>query len=167
VSERNKTLFRDAIEEVWNKRNLDVADRYFATDVIVHHPLDRNLHGLDGLKQFPIAFHAAFSDLNVTIEHVLADRDRIGARWIIHGTHDGTFMNVPPTGRAVTIPVNEVLRVEDGKLKELWLEINTLAVAQQLGIIPAIEKVPKPFLKLVSMIQRWKAKRSGTGGAAA
>jgi predicted ester cyclase len=156
TSEENITLFRRAVEIVWNG-DLERAGEFFAADVIVHHPIQKEpFYGLEGFKQFPRMLRQGFPDLNVTIERVISDGDRIGARWVIHGTHTGTFPLLPlrPTGRRITLPVNEILHVRDGKLAELWLELNILSVAQQLGVLPPLEKLPPALLKIVGRLQQ-------------
>jgi SnoaL-like polyketide cyclase len=81
------------------------------------------------------ALLGGFSDLRVTVEHAIADRDLVGARWIIRGTHDGTYRGVPSTGNRVTIPVHEIVRVRDRRLAEMWFGINLLGVAQRKGLL--------------------------------
>jgi predicted ester cyclase len=154
-SEENVALFRRAVEVVWNG-DLNRADEVFTSDVIVHHPIQKEpFYGLEGFKQFPRMLRQGFPDLHVTIEKVIAEGDRIGARWVIHGTHTGTFPLLPlrPSGRKMTLPVNEILHVRDGKLAELWLELNILSVAQQLGVIPPLDKLPPQLLKIVGRLQ--------------
>jgi steroid delta-isomerase-like uncharacterized protein len=155
TTEDNVTLFRNAVELVWNG-DLDRAGEFFASDVIVHHPIQKEpFYGLEGFKQFPRMLRQGFPDLHVTIERVISEGDRIGARWIIHGTHNGTFPLLPlrPSGRKLTLPVNEILHVRDGKLAELWLELNILSVAQQLGVLPPLDKLPPQLLKIVGRLQ--------------
>jgi len=155
TTDDNVTLFRNAVDLVWNG-DLERASEFFASDVIVHHPIQKEpFYGLEGFKQFPRMLRQGFPDLHVTIERVISDGDRIGARWIIHGTHTGTFPLLPlrPSGRRITLPVNEILHVRDGKLAELWLELNILSVAQQLGVIPPLEKLPPQLLKIVGRLQ--------------
>jgi steroid delta-isomerase-like uncharacterized protein len=159
MSEENKALVRRALEDVWNRGDLVAADEIFAGDVVMHHPTEPEpIHGLEGFKRFPVMLRAGFPDLKVTVEQLIAEGDRVGARWTIRGTHRGSFMDVPPTGRQVTIPINEVLRVSDGRIQELWLELNVLGVAQQLGVIPPLEKLPPQLLWLIGRGQRLGAK---------
>ena len=156
TTDDNLTLFRNAVELVWNG-DLERAGEFFASDVIVHHPIQKEpFYGLEGFKQFPRMLRQGFPDLHVTIERVISEGDRIGARWIIHGTHTGVFPLLPlrPSGRKMTLPVNEILHVRDGKLAELWLELNILSVAQQLGVLPPLDKLPPQLLKIVGRLQK-------------
>jgi len=155
ISNDNETLFRNAVELVWNG-DIERAGEFFASDVIVHHPIQKEpFYGLEGFKQFPRMLKQGFPDLHVTIERVITDGDKIGARWIIHGTHKGVFPLLPlrPSGRKITLPVNEILHVRDGKLAELWLELNILSVAQQLGVLPPLDKLPPQLMKIVGRLQ--------------
>ena len=79
---------------------------------------------------------AAFHGLNVTIDDIMADGDKVTARFTARGTHKGEFMGLPPTGKPITMTGIEIFRVENGKITELWGEANLMGLMQQLGILP-------------------------------
>lgn len=81
-------------------------------------------------------FRAAFPDLSVTVDEVIAEGDWTYLRWHGSGTHQGQLMSIPPTGKPVQITGMDILKLEDGKIKERWAEVNALALMQQLGVIP-------------------------------
>jgi predicted ester cyclase len=58
-------------------------------------------------------------------------------RWSGSGTHTGQLMNIPPTGKSVRITGMDILKLENGKIKERWAEIDALGLMQQLGVIPS------------------------------
>ncbi len=58
-------------------------------------------------------------------------------RGSIRGTHQGELMGIPPTGKAVTVPLIDVNRIAGGQLAERWAEADMLGLLQQLGVIPA------------------------------
>jgi predicted ester cyclase len=74
------------------------------------------------------AMRAAFPDLRVTIEDMLADGDRVVTRQTFAGTHRGEWLGVPPTGRVVSWALIDIVRLEGGRLEEHW------AVADMLGL---------------------------------
>ena len=82
------------------------------------------------------AFSAAFPDLWLTVEDILADGDRVAARVTFRGTHRGEFQGIPPTERQVTFSAIEFNRMEGGKVAEHWVELDLLGLLQQLGAIP-------------------------------
>jgi predicted ester cyclase len=83
------------------------------------------------------ALRAALPDLQVTVEDLLAEGDKVALRLRGRGTHRGPFAGVAPTGRPVALTSMELLRLAGGKLVEHWDEFDTLGVLQQLGAIPA------------------------------
>jgi predicted ester cyclase len=82
------------------------------------------------------ACRAAFEGLNVTIEDMVAEGDKVAARFTAHGIHKGVFMGLPPTGMHITMTGIEIFRIENDKIAEFWGEANLIGLMQQLGILP-------------------------------
>jgi predicted ester cyclase len=61
-------------------------------------------------------------------------------RGVFAGTHRGDFMGIPATGRKVSIKYLDIWRLENGKAKENWVQMDMLGMMQQLGVIPAPEQ---------------------------
>ena len=98
----------------------------FAANVDLQFPLD------EIAKFLANVLHPAFPDLRVTIEDQVAEGDKVVTRKTITGTHSGALMGIAPTGRAVSISVIDIVRIEDGRYAEHW-GVNTLpAVLVQL-----------------------------------
>jgi predicted ester cyclase len=134
--EANKQLYRSYIEEVWNKRNPSIADRYLAVNLIEH-----NQHlpsGLGGRKQFVTAVLAGFSDYHAEIQDVLADGDKVVARVLWTGTQDGPFLGRPATGKKLRFSTADFFRIENGKFVEHWDVVDSLPRAIALGLVPAL-----------------------------
>jgi steroid delta-isomerase-like uncharacterized protein len=89
------------------------------------------------MKNVIVTCRAAFHDLNVTVDDIMAVEDRVTARFTARGIHKGEFMGLPPTGKAITMTGIEIFRIKDGKIVELWGEVNLMGLMQQLGILPA------------------------------
>ena len=89
------------------------------------------------MKETITACRAAFEHLDVTVKDMVAEGDKVAARFTACGTHQGSFMNLPPTGKPITMTGIEIFRIEDGKIAELWGEANLLGLRVQLGIVPS------------------------------
>jgi steroid delta-isomerase-like uncharacterized protein len=89
---------------------------------------------LRGYAMFP----AAFPDLHTAVEDVIAEGDKVAVRWTTRGTHQGSLMGIPPTGRQVTMTAIHILRLADGKIAEGWVNFDALGMLQQVGAIPAM-----------------------------
>jgi predicted ester cyclase len=68
---------------------------------------------------------------------MIAESDNVTARFTARGIHKGDFMSLPATGKPVTMTGIEIFRIENGKIVELWGEVNLLGLMQQLGVFSA------------------------------
>jgi steroid delta-isomerase-like uncharacterized protein len=158
-AEENAGYIRHGIEEIFNRRNMSVADLRFADDVVLHSPAGREpLRGRETLKGFIGKLHTAFPDLRVSVEDLVAAGDRVVTRCTTRGTQDGDYFGTPPTGNAVTMSEVQIYRIVDGRIVELWLLFDVLGVLQQLGVIPA-NGLPAPLLSLICWNQRRASRR--------
>ena len=81
---------------------------------------------------------AAFPDLQMATEDVIASGEKAVARVRVTGTHKGAFMGIPATGRRVDVTLIDITRFgDDGRACEHWGVVDQLAMMQQLGAIPA------------------------------
>lgn len=87
----------------------------------------------EGVKQMFAAMHAAFSGFRMNVEAVLAEGDRVAVRATMTGTHTGEFMGAPPTGNAVSVPLVDWFRIENGRVAEHWGVLDTGALMMQIG----------------------------------
>jgi predicted ester cyclase len=132
--EANKALLRRSIEEIWNQRNPEAAERYIAADLIEHNP---NIpQGLEGRKKFIAAVQAAFSDYHAEVQEIIAEGDKLVARIVWTGTQDGSFLGRPATGNRLRFSTSDFLRIENGKFVEHWDVVDSLPRAIALGLVP-------------------------------
>ncbi len=139
-AEEMKALVRRAWDEVYNQRNLEFIDEVFVDDVIVHEP-DRELHGTAELKQYNATYFDGFPDLTVSLDDVIAEGDKVVARWTFRGTHQGEVEGLgPPTGRSFELEGITIHRFEGEKVVEFWERYDNLSLLQQLGLFPEEEQ---------------------------
>jgi len=133
MSEENKALARRAWEAL---KNPDLLDEVYAADVVWHEP-DREIHGIEEAKQFVSMYRTAMPDVNVTIEDVIAEGDKVVTRVTLRGTHQGETEEFgPPTGRQIEGEGITISRIEGGKIVEDWDAYDNLTTLQQLGLAP-------------------------------
>ncbi|NEQ19578.1 MAG: ester cyclase [Microcoleus sp. SIO2G3] len=87
------------------------------------------LYRCDGAHAFPDGCH--------TFEDVIAEGDKVVTRGAFSGTHQGEIMGILPTGKQVKFSVIHIDRVMDGKVVEHWGQGDTMALMQQLGVVPS------------------------------
>src|ERR671912_1831251 len=134
TAEENKALVRHFVEEFWNEGNAAAADELMAPDAEIHMPTGEVVD-VDGLKGFAGAFRQAFPDWHSTFEELVAEGDRVAERWTGRGTHQGELQGNPPTGKRVEAPGSVFYRIVDGKIVELWGQLDMMSLMQQLGVI--------------------------------
>jgi steroid delta-isomerase-like uncharacterized protein len=139
MSEENKAIHRRALEEVYGRGNLDVADELVSPDWVDHDPSapPEMRRGPEGVKQQAAMYHEAFPDLEMTIDEQIAEGDLVMTRWTARGTHQGDLMGMPGTGKRVEVTGITVSRVSGGKLQEDWTNWDGLGMMQQIGALPA------------------------------
>jgi len=132
----NKALVRRFLEEAYNQGNLAVGDELLAADCVFYTPAP--IPGISGWKQFATAFLTAFpDDLQVTIDDMFSNGDKVAARWTARGTHRGPLRGVPPSGNMVTWLGMAIYSLADSKITEVWGLNDALGIMQQIGAIPS------------------------------
>jgi steroid delta-isomerase-like uncharacterized protein len=138
----NKTVVRRYYEEVFNQRMTGLIDHLAVEAYIEHDPFPGQGNGRADLAARDQAILGAFSPLQFRLEDLIAEDDRVVARWSQTGTHTGAFMGILPTGRQFTITGIDVHKLEDGRMAEHWHVVDLYGLLQQLGAIPAPDATP-------------------------
>ena len=136
-TEANKATVRRFYEEVFNQKNRAAIEEFVDRNGIDHALPPGLPAGIEGSKQFITMYLTAFPDLHFTVEDMIAEGDKVVARLTTGGTQQGEFMGIPPTGKQATITAIDINRIVGGKSVEHWLNMDTLGLLQQLGVIPA------------------------------
>jgi len=136
-AEENKALIRRYIEEL-DKGNTAIVDQLVAANCVVHYPGGLDVRGPEALKEHAAKFYTAFPDFLHTIEDIVAEEDKVVARFTNRGTHKGEFMGIAPTGKQVTFTAIGISRITEGKLVEAWVDYDALGLLQQLGAVPPL-----------------------------
>ena len=134
--EENKAVVRRFVEEVQSQGRLEAIDELLAPTFVNHSAPPGLPPTLEGARQLMALFRAAFPDGVMAIEDMLAEGNTVVTRKTFHGTHQGEFMGIPPTGRRVATQIIDIVRVVDGRVVEHWNAVDNLGMLQQLGVIP-------------------------------
>ena len=93
--------------------------------------------GLEGLKDILRAMRAGFPDIVFSIQEQIAEGDKVASRFEWTGTHTGEFLGVPATARHVRVWGIVIDRLENGRIKETRIIMDTLGLMTQLGALPS------------------------------
>ena len=135
--ENNKNTFRRYVDEVWKDQNLDIVDEIFAEKYRSHQSDDTVLErGPDDVKKFVTEYRSAFSDIEVTVQHMIGEDDRVVNRWTLRLTHTGEFRGIPATNKRITITGIGIYRFSgEGKVIESWDSLDQLGMLKQLDAV--------------------------------
>ena len=136
-AEENKAVvrrFNEGVRQFFQTGDLSGLDELCAPDFVHHGP--GIPPDLEGFKQLVPVFRAAFSDVEVEIEDLIAAGDRVVDRITVRGTHTGEFMGIPPSGKRWEMQEMHIARIVDGKIAERWTMVDMFGLLQQIGGIP-------------------------------
>jgi len=135
----NKAAFRRFSDAV-NSGNMELVsqtiDQLVEPNAHIRTPLPSAATGAALLKEVFSRLHRAFPDLHLTIEDLVAVREKLVARDTVTGTHKGDYMGVAPTGRFITYDEIFICRFANGKIAETWGIVDVLSQLRQLGALP-------------------------------
>jgi steroid delta-isomerase-like uncharacterized protein len=137
IGDAAKAVVRRNTEEVQSGGNFALFEELFADDFVDHTPQPNMTPNKAGARSLYHALRTAFPDFRAEIHWQAADGDLVTTYKTYHGTHQGTFLGVAPTGRKIHFETVDAMRVRDGKIVEHWGVANLFAVMQQLGALPS------------------------------
>jgi predicted ester cyclase len=123
----NAAIARRYFDEILNKGSAAAIDAIVAPDVVFRNP-PVIVKGIADFRKLVAALRGAFPDLHFTLEDELADGNKVATRWVMRGTQGTTTLNV--TGM-------DIFQIENGKIRQIWVNMDTLSQAQQMGTAPA------------------------------
>jgi predicted ester cyclase len=135
-TEQNKAVVRRVFEELNKQNYLVLLEEFCARDYVWHSAPPGISPDLAGTKQLHTALFTAFPDLHWVVDDLIAEGDKVVARLTVHGTHQGEFMGMPPSGKVVTYTGIAICRFAGSKAVEYWSSVDLLGLLQQLGVIP-------------------------------
>ncbi len=137
MSDENKALVVRWFEEVWNKGRTDAIDEMLAADGVVHGlsaEAGVPLKGPVGFRPFHETFRGAFPEIQVTVEDLIAEGDKVAVRCSVRGTHSGDHLGIAATNAPVEFHGIGIARIADGKIVEAWNNFDFLTMNHQIGI---------------------------------
>jgi steroid delta-isomerase-like uncharacterized protein len=137
-TENNKALLRRWFDEVWNKGRAEAIDEMFAEDGIAHglsEAPESPLRGPAGFQPFHETFRGAFPDIEVVVEDMIAEGDKVVARCSVRGKHSGDHLGVAASNAPVDFTGIAIVRIKDGKIVEAWNNFDFMRMNKQIGIM--------------------------------
>jgi|SRR3989304_5807511 len=121
----NKVLVRRVYEQI-NQGKLDAFFNLCTADY-VEHLTDRDM-SLEQSKEFEARFFVDFGNINITVNHMVAEGDEVAVMVTWRATHKGT-------GKKIEMTNANIFKIANGKFTEIW-NVTDIRLAQQLGMVP-------------------------------
>ncbi len=130
----NKRMAREFIEEMFNKGNLESANRFVASDFI-YHAIGEDINGLDKFKEFVANDHITFRDMHFTYIDGIAEGSKVATTWFLEGIQQREFRGIPATNKKFETVGVIIFRFHGDQIKEGWSIVDGLTPAIGLGLV--------------------------------
>ena len=140
AAQDNKRLIRRALDEIYTKGDLELADELVHPDFIDHEPAHpEQPSGPESVKRTVRHLQGMFGGLRFEVEDEIAEGDRVAQRVTMSGRQTGPLMGREPTGRQFAVRHIYIWRIADDKIVEHWGSLDDLGLLGQLGLLPTGE----------------------------
>ena len=138
MSEENKQLIRRWFAEVWNNGRAGAIEEMFAENGIAHGLSDdpsQPITGPQEFRPFHTLFRDAFPNMEIVVEDIVAEGDKVAARCSVRAKHEGDFMGREATQSPVEFTGITIVRIANGKIVEAWNNFDFMRLHKQVGLI--------------------------------
>jgi steroid delta-isomerase-like uncharacterized protein len=136
-TEANKAIVRRLFDDVWNAGRTDSIAELYAEDYVAdYRPYAPLRRGRDGIRDMVQRAWATYPDYHEELIEMIAEGDKVVARFLITGTQSGALGPIPPSGKKVSFEEIVVLTLRDGKVVHQRGIVDNLNLLRQLGLVP-------------------------------
>jgi len=139
-TEENKAVVRRFFGELLSSDNLALADELLSPGFRFYFAGNPDPMDLKSYKGFLAARRGAFPDRSFVVEEMIAEGDKVSARFTMRGTHDGELQGIAPSRKEVTMTGIDMISLSEGKMVEDRVEVDQLGMMQQLGVIASPQR---------------------------
>jgi len=116
--------YAEIMNEAWNSHDIEKVLSFYSPECISDDVGQvSQLHGREGLRTTLSAYWRAFPDLQFEVIDTIVQDSRLAIAWVAEGTHQGTIMNIPPTGHKVQVSGVSIIEIVDGLIvrgQSIW-----------------------------------------------
>jgi len=128
-----------ALLEAWNAHDADRVAAFHAPDYRGNDVSQAAPQcGPEGIRQAVNRYLQAFPDLHFTPKSTIIQGDQVALVWTAQGTHQGKLMNIPPTGRRITVQGTSLFTLQQGKVWRALYIWDVAGLLRALGLLPEL-----------------------------
>lgn len=127
------------INEAWNSHDIEKVLSFYSPEYIGDDVGQASLlRGREALRAMLENYWGAFPDLSFKVVSTLVEGDRLVIVWVGEGTHQGTIMNIPPTGHRVEARGVSIIEVQDGLVVRGQYIWDLAGMLRHMGLLPEL-----------------------------
>lgn len=135
----NLATYAETINEAWNSHDIEKVLSFYSADYIADDVGQASpLRGHEGLRAMLETYWLAFPDLQFRVTDRLIQDSRLVVVWVAEGTHQGTIMNIPPTGHKVEVRGVSIIDVENGLVVRGQYVWDLAGMLRHMGLLPEL-----------------------------
>ena len=140
----NLAQYAERINEAWNSHDIEKVIRFYASEYIGEDVGQAApLRGLEAMRTMLENYWRAFPDLKFKVISSLVEDSRVAILWIGEGTHQGTIMNIPPTGRRIEARGVSILDVQDDLVVRGQYIWDLAGMLRHMGLLPELQSTER------------------------
>lgn len=130
----NKKVMHDFIG-FFESGNWDAFDQVVASDCVLHYPGGVDVVGLDAMKAGWQVYFGSMQDMAVTSLAEISEGDTLMEFYTFTANYTGEYLGKQVSGVPIKYNQVEMVRVENEKIVEWWVEMDRLWMAEQVGFL--------------------------------
>lgn len=135
----NLAAYAETINAAWNSHDIEKVLSFYSHDYIADDVSQASLlRGHQGLREMLGTYWQAFPDLQFAVTDMVIEGSRVATVWVAAGTHQGTIMNIPPTGHRVEVRGVSIIDVEDGLIVRGQYIWDLAGMLRHMGLLPEL-----------------------------
>jgi steroid delta-isomerase-like uncharacterized protein len=140
---RNKEIIR-SLMRTYENGDTAALNSVVSADLKDHTAMDPSRQGVQGraeMKKDMATFRTGFRDAKLSVNHLIAEGDKVVVHSTTKATNTGPIMGMPATNKKISVDAVDVFQLKDGKVTEHWAVNDNLSFMMQLGAIPDPSKM--------------------------
>ena len=131
--------YAGVVNEAWNSHDIDRVLRFYSPEYIGDDVAQASLQrGREGLREMLETYWSAFPDLQFAVTDVLVQGSRLAIFWTAEGTHQGSIMNIPPTGHKVKVRGASIIDIENDAIVRGQYIWDLAGMLRHMGLLPEL-----------------------------
>ncbi len=134
LEEQNRAIVLKWFGELSKDNFEPLYEELFASDCQQYMPPNAEPMSFEEYKPMAKQVYEAFPEIKHTVGDIIAERDKVAAKILVHTVHEGEFSGIPATGKELEWTAIAIFQISDGKIKARWEIADIMGLYQQLGI---------------------------------